>query len=120
MSAATGNLRLTPAAALQALADVPQGPPFRTLLRRGSLEVEIYKPVGEDLQMPHPRDEIYVVIAGRGEFVCDGARQPFEPGEVLFVPAGVTHRFENFSEDFSTWVLFFGPHGGERRDEPDA
>jgi mannose-6-phosphate isomerase-like protein (cupin superfamily) len=108
------RMRLTPAAALQALAEVPEGPPFRTLFRHGSLEIEIYKPVGEDLQLPHARDEVYVVIAGRGEFVRGGARQPFEPGEVLFVPAGVEHRFENFSDDFSTWVLFHGPQGGEK------
>ena len=107
-------MRLTPAAALQALADVPEGPPFRTLLRHGSLEVEINQPDGEDLQMPHARDEAYVVIAGRGDFVCAGERQQFEPGEVLFVPAGIEHRFENFSDDFSTWVLFYGPQGGEK------
>jgi mannose-6-phosphate isomerase-like protein (cupin superfamily) len=112
----TPRMRLTPAAALQALADVPEGPPFRRLLRHGSLEVEIYKPVGEDLQTPHARDEVYVVIAGRGDFVCDGERQPFEAGEVLLVAAGVEHRFENFSDDFSTWVLFYGPQGGEKNE----
>ena len=105
--------RLTPEAALQALADAPGAAPFRTLLRHGSLEVEIYKPAGSDLQMPHTRDEVYVVIAGHGEFTCGGQRQAFVPGELLFVPAGVEHRFENFSDDFSTWVLFHGPQGGE-------
>ena len=39
----------------------------------------------------------------------------FERGEVLFVAAGVEHRFENFSDDFSTWVLFHGPEGGEEQ-----
>ena len=105
--------RLTPEAALQALADDPRGLPFRSLMRHGSLEVEVYKPSGRDLQLPHPRDEVYVVIAGCGEFVCAGRRQDFTAGEVLFVPAGVEHRFENFSDDFSTWVLFFGQAGGE-------
>ena len=106
--------RLTPDAALQALADEPQGLPFRSLFRHGSLEVEIYKPAGRDLQLPHTRDEVYVVIAGSGEFTCGGRRQDFTAGEVLFVPAGVEHRFENFSDDFSTWVLFLGPDGGEK------
>jgi len=32
---------------------------------------------------------------------------------MLFVPAGVEHRFENFSDDFATWVIFYGPEGGE-------
>ena len=105
--------RLTPAAALQALANEPTGLPFRRLFQHGTLEIEIYQPSGRDLQVPHARDEVYVVIAGHGEFTCGGRRQDFEPGEVLFVPAGVEHRFENFSDDFSTWVLFHGPQGGE-------
>ena len=107
--------RLTPDAALRALADEPQGLPFRSLFRHGSLEVEIYKPVGSDLQLPHARDEVYVVIAGSGQFIRAGHRQDFCAGEVLFVAAGVEHRFENFSDDFSTWVLFHGPDGGEEQ-----
>ena len=107
--------RLTPESALRALAEEPMGLPFRKLFQHGSLEVEVYKPAGSDLQMPHARDEVYVVIAGSGEFVCAGQRQDFAPGEVLFVPAGVEHRFENFSDDFSTWVLFYGPQGGETK-----
>ena len=107
--------RLTPDAALQALAEDPQGLPFRSLFRHGGLEVEIYKPTERDLQTPHARDEVYVVIAGSGEFTCAGRRQDFSAGEVLFVPAGVEHRFENFSDDFSTWVLFYGPDGGEEK-----
>lgn len=105
--------RLTPDAALAALAKEPTGQPFLTLFRHGSLEIEIYKPVGTDQQTPHTRDEIYVVIAGRGEFLCAGHRRPFVPGDVLFAPAGAIHRFENFTADFSTWVFFYGPEGGE-------
>ena len=28
--------------------------------------------------------------------------------------AGVEHRFDDFRKDFATWVLFYGPEGGER------
>ena len=38
---------------------------------------------------------------------------------LLFVPAGMEHRFEDLSEDFGTWVVFYGPAGGER-DSPFA
>jgi hypothetical protein len=31
-----------------------------------------------------------------------------------FVAAGVPHRFESCSDDFATWVVFWGPKGGER------
>lgn len=109
-----GPMRLTPAAALQALAEEPLGMRFRELFRHGSLQVEIYKPRFRDMQTTHARDEVYVVIAGHGQFFCDGERQPFVAGELLFAPAGVEHRFEDFSDDFSTWVLFYGPQGGEK------
>jgi mannose-6-phosphate isomerase-like protein (cupin superfamily) len=48
-------------------------------------------------------------------FLNGGRRQPFGPGEVLFAPAGVEHRFEDFTDDFVTWVFFYGPEGGEAR-----
>ncbi len=105
--------RLTPEIALAKL-KAAGGPPFVTLFRHGPLEVEVYQPIGHDHQQPHARDEVYVVISGSGQFVSGDARQPFGPGEVLFVPAGVEHRFEDFTADFATWVFFYGPEGGER------
>lgn len=87
---------------------------FATLFRHGSLEVEVYKPDIVNLQKPHARDEIYVVISGSGYFVNGEARHRFQPGEVLFVPAGTEHRFEQFTGDFATWVFFYGPAGGEK------
>ncbi len=88
--------------------------PFKELFKHGSLSVEFYKPDKVDLQTPHDRDEIYVVASGTGFFVNGKNRQPFEPGEVLFVAAGIEHRFEDFSADFATWVFFYGPPGGEQ------
>jgi mannose-6-phosphate isomerase-like protein (cupin superfamily) len=87
---------------------------FVTLLQRGSMSVELYAPQGEDQQTPHTQDELYVVITGRGIFLNGGERHPFGPGDVLFVPAGVEHRFLDFSDDFQTWVIFYGPEGGEQ------
>ncbi|SDL69238.1 Cupin domain-containing protein [Modicisalibacter muralis] len=104
--------RLTPSNALQRL-QANDGTPFLELFRHGSLQVEIYKPEGVDRQAPHTRDEVYVIISGSGQFLNGSTRQPFQPGEVLFVPAGVEHRFEDFTKDFATWVFFYGPEGGE-------
>lgn len=104
--------RLTPRAALAKLA-ASSGPSYVRVFEHGSLEVEIYRPMHVDGQTPHTRDEVYVVISGSGEFVNGGVRQPFEAGEVLFVAAGVEHRFEHFTGDFATWVFFYGPQGGE-------
>ena len=88
--------------------------PFKKLFEHGTLTVEVYKPEKVDLQQPHERDEVYVVISGSGEFLNAGNRVSFNAGDFLFVPAGVEHRFENFTDDFSTWVLFYGPKGGEK------
>ena len=89
------------------------GADFVTLFKQGTLEVEIYRPVGTDRQQPHKNDELYVVINGSGVFVHGSERTPFHEGDTLFVRAGVAHRFENFSSDFATWVFFYGPEGGE-------
>ncbi len=101
--------------AAEALARVPtpEGKRFAEVLSHGSLTVEIYAPRGTDPQTPHTRDEVYVILRGRGDFVLAGERRPFAPGDVLFAPAGAVHRFEGFSDDFTTWVFFYGPEGGE-------
>ena len=88
--------------------------PFAELFQHGTLSVEIYQPVGQDLQTPHERDEVYIVISGTGEFINSTRQTSFQPGDFLFVPAGVEHRFVNFSDDFATWVIFYGPKGGEK------
>jgi mannose-6-phosphate isomerase-like protein (cupin superfamily) len=92
----------------------PQGERFAVAFERGTLSIELYAPRGRDGQKPHTRDEVYVVIAGRGFFVNGGMRDAFAPGDVLFVPAGVEHRFEFFTDDLVVWVIFYGPDGGER------
>lgn len=86
---------------------------FVELFHHGSLVVEIYKPDQIDQQIPHIRDEIYVIISGTGEFEKDSKKINFKPGDFFFVPAGIEHRFSNFTNDFSTWVFFYGPEGGE-------
>jgi mannose-6-phosphate isomerase-like protein (cupin superfamily) len=83
------------------------------LFRHGTLTVKLYAPRGSDGQHPHTRDEIYVIAAGTGHFQWEGREVPFGPGDVLFVPAGKEHRFTDFSDDFATWVFFYGPEGGE-------
>jgi len=87
--------------------------PFVELFNRGTLSVEVYKPIKIDHQKPHTKDEVYIIIEGHGNFYCGGETTPFAKGDFLFVPAGVEHRFINFSDDFSTWVIFYGPQGGE-------
>ena len=83
------------------------------LFSHGSMEVRYYAPKGRDDQTPHDQDEVYFVASGSGSFLREGERVAFGPGDMLFVAAGEAHRFEDFSDDFATWVVFYGPKGGE-------
>lgn len=91
----------------------PEGRLAAYPIRHGSMRVGLYAPKGEDPQKPHVQDEIYIIASGSGSFVKGDERIAFKPQDVLFVEAGVEHRFEDFTEDFSTWVVFWGPDGGE-------
>jgi mannose-6-phosphate isomerase-like protein (cupin superfamily) len=91
----------------------PQGERYIELFRHGTLSIELYAPRDNDPQTPHARDEIYVIASGSGRFRRGSEETSFGPGDVLFVPAGKEHRFEEFTDDFATWVFFYGPEGGE-------
>jgi len=82
---------------------------FVELFRDKNIIVEIYKPERVDLQAPHDRDELYMVISGCGDFRMNDEIVRFKTGDLLIVPQGAVHRFENFTEDFATWVIFYGP-----------
>src|SRR4051812_27254672 len=99
-----------------ALTRIPghRGARFVALFRHGTLSVELYAPRGSDPQQPHTRHAAYVVAPGKARLLNAGVRPAFGPGDVLFVPAGVVHRFEDFSDDLAVWVFFYGPEGGER------
>lgn len=86
---------------------------YAELTTHGSMKLGMYTPVRHDPQQPHDQDEVYLVLRGSGVFVSGDERTEFGPGDALFVAAGVDHRFEDFSDDFATWVVFYGPTGGE-------
>jgi mannose-6-phosphate isomerase-like protein (cupin superfamily) len=89
------------------------GAPFVTMMAGGTMSVEVFAPKTADLQEPHSQDELYFIQSGTGELIINGQRFDAAAGDAFFVAAGVAHRFENFSEDFVTWVVFYGPQGGE-------
>jgi mannose-6-phosphate isomerase-like protein (cupin superfamily) len=107
------SIRLTPT---DWLAKLPGESGARSVLafEHGTLTVKLYAPRGTDPQTPHTRDEAYVVVSGSGTFVHGERRDPFGPGDFLFAPAGLAHRFENFTDDLAVWVLFYGAEGGEQ------
>lgn len=112
-------------------ATVPPGQLSGLVTRQGSTELRWHAPQGTDDQVPHDRDEVYVVVTGTAVFVRAEEAAPFQdgevaslggeervavqPGDALLVPAGTAHRFEATSSDFGAWAIFYGPEGGERR-----
>jgi mannose-6-phosphate isomerase-like protein (cupin superfamily) len=91
----------------------PMGERFALALKHGSMSVEFYAPQGSDPQTPHEQDEVYIVHTGRSQLRLGSNVYSCEAGDVFFVAAGQAHQFENFSEDFATWAIFWGPKGGE-------
>lgn len=92
----------------------PMGERFARGFAHGTMSVELYAPRGHDPQTPHVQDELYFIMQGRGDLIIAEERHACAAGDAFFVAAGVTHRFENFTDDFATWVVFWGPEGGER------
>ncbi len=95
----------------------PEGVPFATVMAGGSMSVEVFAPGSNtdrrDRQQPHSQDELYFVHSGQGEIIINDQRWDAAAGDAFFVAAGTVHHFENFSDNFVTWVVFYGPQGGE-------
>lgn len=85
--------------------------PYHEFLRVDSLNAGIYvlPATAEDPQKPHDQDEVYYVISGEATFACDGQPDvPARTGSIIYVEAGVGHRFVDISEDLTILVLFAG------------
>jgi mannose-6-phosphate isomerase-like protein (cupin superfamily) len=78
------------------------------------LELGVYVLVAPepDGQQPHDRDEIYVVLSGRGTLEVEGDAVELGEGDAAFVKAGDDHRFTGY-EGLSVLVIFTG-------EEPEA
>lgn len=86
---------------------------FTELLQHSTMKLEYFAPDKIDTQTTHKQDELYIIIKGSGKFERKGERIIFSAGDVIFVPTGMEHRFQNFTDDFATCVVFYGPEGGE-------
>ena len=75
----------------------------------GDLELRFAARPTNGPQVPHLRDELYFVASGTGRYRVEKTVTPVGVGDVLFCAAHVPHGFEETSEDFSVWVLFYGP-----------
>ena len=73
---------------------------FFRLLNRKDLTVGVLRvlPGGLDMQGTHTQDEVYAVVAGRGILRLGDVDHPVSPGSIIFVPAGLAHRFHGNKE----------------------
>jgi mannose-6-phosphate isomerase-like protein (cupin superfamily) len=77
-----------------------------------SLGVYVLGVGADDSQSPHAEDEVYYVARGRARFrQHEDEEVPVGPGDVLFVPAGVPHRFVAIEEELHLLVVFAPPEG---------
>lgn len=94
------------------------GRPYIEFIRSGALSTGLYvlPAGGVDQQQPHTEDEVYVVIAGGSLFTAGVETREVRAGDVLFVAAGVPHRFHDISEEMRIIVLFAPPEGSRSAD----
>lgn len=87
--------------------------PYLEFIREDSLSAGLYVlPAGGiDKQRPHTEDEVYYVIQGRGRIMVAEEERAVEAGSIIFVAAGVEHRFYNITEDLHI-LVFFAPAEG--------
>jgi len=86
---------------------------YLEFLRTRTLSTGLYvlRAGEEDLQRPHAEDEVYYVIRGRAQFRAGGENWSIRGGSVLFVEAGLEHRFHEIVEDLTVLVFFAPPEG---------
>lgn len=63
-----------------------------------------------DRQQPHGEDEVYYVISGRGKITVAGEARAVRPGSLVYVAAGVVHRFHDIEDDLRVLVFWAPPH----------
>ena len=80
---------------------------FKTAFRQGNVSLEFFAPHGTDYQTVHEEDEFYFIVRGMGELIVEDEKISCAAGDAFFVPAKARHHFENFTDDFATWAVFF-------------
>jgi mannose-6-phosphate isomerase-like protein (cupin superfamily) len=90
------------------------GKSYLEFLRIPQMSAGIYVlPAGStDRQSPHKQDELYYVIRGNARMKAGSEDQPIVSGSLIFVAAGVEHRFYDIAEEL-TVLVFFAPAENE-------
>ena len=86
------------------------GKRYSEFLRIPAMSAGVYLLPAEsaDLQSPHQQDEMYYVVRGRARMRAGSEDQAVSEGSIIFVAAGVEHRFYEITEDLQL-LVFFAP-----------
>ncbi len=68
----------------------------------------VLPPGGSDPQKPHKEDEMYYVLRGRAQMQVGSEDQAVASGSLIFVEAGVEHRFHDIEDNLEV-LVFFAP-----------
>lgn len=84
---------------------------YLQFLRERNMSVGLYAlDAGElDPQNPHKQDEVYFVVSGRASLTVGMEMTQVARGSVVYVPAGVAHKFHHITEDLRVVVVFSPP-----------
>ncbi|MHB9860363.1 cupin domain-containing protein [Streptomyces sp. YIM S03343] len=84
---------------------------YLRFLRERTMSVGLYAldAGAHDPQTPHRQDEVYFVVSGRASLTVGLETTQVARGSVVFVPAGVAHKFHHISEDLRVLVVFSPP-----------
>src|SRR6202030_2252602 len=86
------------------------GKRYLEILRVPAMSAGIYvlPAGGADPQSPHKEDEVYYVVRGRAHMQAGSEDYAVSEGSIIFVAAGVEHRFYEIREELMV-LVFFAP-----------
>ncbi|MCD9903272.1 cupin domain-containing protein [Streptomyces sp. MT29] len=86
---------------------------YLQFVRERNMSVGLYALDAGDLdpQQPHQQDEVYFVVSGRASITVGTETTQVARGSVVYVPAGVAHKFHHITEDLRVMVVFSPPEG---------
>jgi mannose-6-phosphate isomerase-like protein (cupin superfamily) len=87
-----------------------KGSAYLEFLRVPSMSAGLYvlPAGGADAQLPHRQDELYYVVRGKARMRAGPRDQAIGRGTLIFVGAGVEHRFYQIDEELEI-LVFFAP-----------
>ncbi len=75
--------------------------------KKGNVTLVFFAPRETDYQTFHEEDEYYFIARGSGKLVIEEEVFDCATGDAFFVAANLRHHFEDFTDDFATWAIFF-------------